>query len=140
MWLEDHGATLTVVEHDESWYKQLAEGLAPQTELVIKSAQETGGISSDVVGGFFDGYVAAIDDQSDESLDLVIVDGRARVECVRRAIGKVKPGGMLLLDDSDRDRYRPAVALLARWERHIFSGIKPGAPLPAQTSIWRRIG
>ena len=47
----------------------------------------------------------AICDEPDASLDLVVVDGRARVECARRAMPKVKPGGLLLLDDTSRERY-----------------------------------
>jgi hypothetical protein len=138
MWLEDHGATVTVVEHDPEWYGQLTRDVSAQTELVMKRAQPAGEIGSDVSAGFFDGYVAAIDGQPEGGLDLVIVDGRARVACVRAAMGKVKTGGLLLLDDSDRDRYAPAVRMLASWDRHVFSGIKPGSPVPVQTSVWRR--
>lgn len=140
LWLEDQGAAVSVVEHDETWCRQLSQALAPGTELLIRGIDAVGCIGSAVSGGFFDSYVAAIDAQPDASLDLVIVDGRARVNCVQRAIGKVRAGGMLLLDDSDRGRYQSAVALLARWERYIFTGIKPGSPLPAETSIWRRPG
>lgn len=138
LWLEDRGATVTVAEHDEEWHRELRRQLAPGTVLLFRPPAATGTITSAAAPGYFDDYVAAIDDQPDGSLDLVIVDGRARVECARRAMPKVKPGGLLLIDDTDRTRYRPAVERLAGWEGRVFAGLKPGQPFPAQTSAWRR--
>jgi len=139
LWLEDRGAAVTVVEHDWQWHTQLAARLGPGTILLFRSPTESGSIASAAASGYFDDYVAAIDGEPDGSLDLVIVDGRARVECARRAVQKVRPGGLLLLDDTGRDRYRLAVDLLADWERHVFAGLKPGHIPAAETSVWRRI-
>ena len=138
LWLQDHGAVVTVVEHDPVWYEQLTEALPAGTRVLRRGTDAAGRITSQVDAGFFDSYVAAIDEEPDGSLDLVVVDGRARVDCVRRAMPKVKPGGLLILDDAARDRYRPAIDLLRRWQQNRFSGLKPGDPLPAQTSAWRR--
>jgi hypothetical protein len=138
LWLEDLGAVVTVIEHDELWYRQLEEAVKPGTRLIHRGPSPTGRVSSYVAPGFFDDYAAAINDERNESLDLVIVDGRARVDCVRNAMPKVRRDGFLLLDDTGRARYEPAVALLATWERQIFEGLKPGDLFPAQTSVWRR--
>ena len=131
---------MTVVEHDERWYRQLQDAVLPGTRLVYRGTGPTGTVSSEVTPGFFDDYAAAINDEPDGSLDLVIVDGRARVDCVRSAIPKVRRGGFLLLDDTGRARYQPAIALLASWDRQIFEGLKPGDLFPAQTSVWCRPG
>lgn len=138
LWLEDRGATVAVAEHDDDWHRELAGQLASGTALLFRPPAATGSISSVAAPGYFDDYVAAIDGEPDSSLDLVIVDGRARVECARRAMSKVKPGGLLLLDDSNRARYRSAVERLSGWERHVFTGLKPGGGVPCQTSAWRR--
>lgn len=138
LWLEDRGATITVAEHDEQWYRQLTAQVRASTTLLLRPPAAAGTVTSAFAPGYFDHYVAAIDDQPDGSLDLVIVDGRARVDCARRAVPKVKPGGLLLLDDTDRDRYRPAVELLTGWQRHVFAGLKPGQRFPAETSAWKR--
>lgn len=138
LWLEDHDAVVTVAEHDASWHQQLQQVLSARTKVLLRPSETTGTIRSAVHEGYFDSYVSAITHEPDESLDLVIVDGRARVACVRQALPKVKPGGLLLLDDTERLRYRPAVDLMAGWESHTFSGLKPGSPIPAQTSVWRK--
>jgi hypothetical protein len=140
LWLQDQGAEVIAVEHHEDWVQQLVAVLAPSARVMKRGTSASGSITSAVEPGFFDEYVAAVGDEPDSSLDLVIVDGRARVECVRQAMSKVKPGGLLLLDDSDRARYRPAVRLLIGWERHIFRGLKPGDYWSAETSVWRRPG
>ena len=139
LWLQDQGAIVAVAEHNEAWYQQLSSALLPSTKVMLRGVEPIGQIVSAAEPGFFDGYVAAISEELTESLDLVIVDGRARVECVRRAMPKVKFGGLLLLDDTDRERYQPAIAMLAGWERHVFQGLKPGELFPTQTSVWRRL-
>jgi hypothetical protein len=140
VWLEDRGAILTVAEHDGGWHRELTDRLAPGTTLLFRPPASVGSITSAVIPGYFDDYVGAIDGQPDGSLDLAIVDGRARVECVSRAMPKVKPGGLLLFDDANRLRYRLAVKGLAGWERHVFTGLKPGQRHPAYTSVWKRPG
>jgi hypothetical protein len=138
LWLQDRGAIVTVVEHDPEWYEQLRAALPHGTAILLRPCQPVGIIASAVHEGYFDTYVAAINQEPDNSLDLVIVDGRARVDCAREAMSKVKPGGLLLLDDTERSRYELAVDRLAGWERRVFGGLKPGSPIPAQTSIWRK--
>ena len=137
LWLEDHGATVTVAEHDEAWHRELAGKLAPGTTLLFRPPSATGTVTSAAAPGYFDDYADAIGGERDGSLDLVIIDGRARVECTRGAMPKVKPGGLLLLDDTDRLRYRVAVDMLAGWERHVFTGLRVGSVPPGQTSAWR---
>ena len=45
-----------------------------------------------------------------------------------RARSKVRPGGYLLLDDSDRPAYAEAYELLAGWRERRFAGVKDGWP------------
>ncbi len=51
-------------------------------------------------------YFRAIDDCEDASIDFIIVDGRARPECVFSSYKKLKKGGLMILDNSERPRYR----------------------------------
>lgn len=45
-------------------------------------------------------YVYVAEEFADESLDLVIVDGAYRQHCAFLVLSKVKPGGLLLIDDT----------------------------------------
>jgi hypothetical protein len=52
-------------------------------------------------------YFRALNDIKDHSLDFAIVDGRARTECCHEILPKIKKNGILILDNSERDRYNP---------------------------------
>lgn len=135
LWLEDRGARVTTVEHDREWHDVLRTRVAATTTLLFRPPAPTGTLASDSAEGFFDEYVASV---GEGPYDLVIVDGRCRVACVEAAYERVKPGGLLLLDDSDRPKYARAHMLLARWEAEHVRGLKRGSREVCQTSLWRR--
>jgi predicted O-methyltransferase YrrM len=88
-------------------------------------------------------FVAAVAAMPDEGFDLVVIDflespEAERVDAVRVARDKVRPGGYLLLDDSDRPGYAPAWELLEGWRERRFSGIKDEWPEACETTIFRR--
>lgn len=138
LWLHDRGAQLTVVEHNPNWARVLRTHLPGNVRLIEEPPTASGKVKSVVEEGHFDNYVESACAISDNSLDLVIVDGRARVECVRAAKSKVRPGGRLLLDDSDRPRYEGAHASMADWPETRITGLKIGSNYPATTSLWTR--
>jgi predicted O-methyltransferase YrrM len=77
------------------------------------------------------------------SFDLVVVDflespAVTRVDALKPAMKRGKPGGYLLLDDSDRPGYAPAYDLLAGWRERRFTGIKDEWPEACETAIFRR--
>jgi predicted O-methyltransferase YrrM len=81
-------------------------------------------------------YVQAIDSYVDESFDLVLIDGRERVQCVEHAMPKVRHGGWLVLDDTDRERYAGAEKFLQAWSKRKFLGLAPGKSEPGHTTLW----
>jgi hypothetical protein len=148
LWLAKRVARLTSVEHHAGWHARVEDELKQarlgncKVELCEPSPLSTdstdGPYRSPVVEGNFERYVRAITACSDESLDLVLIDGRCRAECAVGAMTKVRPGGLLILDDSDRDRYAPAHDRLKAWHRREFWGIKPFTLQPAHTTVWTR--
>ena len=61
-------------------------------------------------------YFRSISDLPDESVDFILVDGRARTECAYYSIAKLKKGGIFILDNSERDRYNVVFDFLSEWE------------------------
>jgi hypothetical protein len=85
----------------------------------------------------FESYVRSIDDHADGSLDLVLVDGRAREACLWHAIHKVRPGGILVLDNTERPRYHHAMSKIpSHWRRMEFPGPCAGADFFTKTTVW----
>ena len=127
-WFSDHAASVTTVEHDPEWYGMLdAElGHAANVTLIHRPPDPD-----------FDGYVHAIDAYADQSFDVVVVDGRQRVRCFERAIGKVRPGGLLLLDDVERAWYKKAFTLVD-WPRYVVRDFAPCKPTLGYTAVFHR--
>jgi predicted O-methyltransferase YrrM len=134
------------VEHDPEWHARTSEALAALdvrncTYLLRppKAQVDARFVSSDAAYEGFDfaDYVATVDAYTDGSFDLISEDGRARTDCVLAARSKVKPGGLILLDNSDRPQYRAAAEALAQHERLDFPGIAPYSTEVTQTTIWR---
>jgi capsular polysaccharide biosynthesis protein len=97
------GAAVTAVEHHELWADALQEAATER------------GVDEKLVMLRRDRPYHDVPDEfpEDTQFDILLVDGRERIDCLRRAISRVKPDGLVLLDDSQRPRYWPAFELLA---------------------------
>jgi hypothetical protein len=79
----------------------------------------------------------------DVAFDLVVVDfleapAVTRIDSLKPAMKKVRAGGYLLLDDSDRPGYAEAFELLAGWRFRTFTGVKDDWPEACETGIFRK--
>lgn len=136
------------VEHDRAWFERVGRALRESAlrnyehvlrEPEVAEAGQSPGPASqrpEFAGRSFDRYVRSIDEYSDRSFDLVVVDGRARLACLDRAIPKVRDGGYLLLDNSERAEYAPAFSMLSHLPRLDLRGLAPYRTYLWQTSIW----
>lgn len=124
----EKGAEVICVEHDASWVKLL------KSELVRRKLSARVSINQiDLTANYVD-----IVDELSGGFDLVVVDGRRRVECVSKAHNRVVPGGWLVLDDSDREAYSPAYEQLAGWHKLVLKGSRPETKVDPQTTMWQR--
>lgn len=62
-------------------------------------------------------YNQIIETYSDQYFDLILVDGRDRVKCVQSSITKLKSGGWLVLDNSEREYYDKGIDLMKDWNQ-----------------------
>jgi hypothetical protein len=133
LWLARRVGTLLTLESDPRWARRVErelEGPAIERCHIERLPVER-----------FPAFVSGL---PDGSFDLVFVDhtdvpGTTRADSVAAAREKVRPGGLLVLDDSDRELYAAVDRLLAGWSVRRFAGIKPRRlPLAAETSVYRR--
>lgn len=75
-----------------------------------------------------------------ESYDVIVVDDVFRNEVAASAISRLKPGGLLVLDDSERERYCPTFDLFKKmgWSCASFYGATPYHFHEKQTTIWHK--
>jgi hypothetical protein len=93
-------------------------------------------------GWSFEEYAAAIERFPEQSFDVVMVDGRARPACAKRALKRVKPGGWLVLDNAERSHYwriHDALDTLG-WPKLDLPGPGPYNEYFWQTCAWQHAG
>jgi len=92
IWFAKRIGSLTSVENNPLWHdrisNQLERNSIKNTTLLLRISDES--------------YVGAADDFQEDSLDFVLVDGRWRGKCVDVIMEKIRPGGILVIDDSHR--------------------------------------
>ena len=139
---------ITAAEHHAGWAERVraaaaAEGLL-NVRVLHRPADETAPSQEVYVsrhaghrGASYERYARTIDGFDDGSLDFVFVDGRARVACVAHAVRKVRPGGYLILDNAERERYEAAHRLMEGHRRLVLRGVGPRVPWRFETVVWR---
>ena len=103
IWMSQIVHNLITVEHDEDWYNKIKD-------YIIKHEGKADIRRMDLP------YHGVLDEFPDEHFDLIIVDGRRRVECAKAAMPKVKKEGFLMLDNAERKEYDEAFKALYLWE------------------------
>jgi predicted O-methyltransferase YrrM len=75
------------VENDPDWSREVA-GRIGRSPIELRLVED------------LDDYAATIAD-ADDAFDVIVVDGRRRYSCAREAISRLRPGGLIVLDNSD---------------------------------------
>ncbi len=150
----DKGAVVYTVEHHNEWYKTLEEklrkhekwkGLFVQPELDNNYKEDFSNpdlyfsSEQDFKGYNFKKYAQAI--LAFPDFDFVLVDGRARPSCLKHGIEKLKKGGYLILDNSDRSYYTSYFTQqLANDFTEVInhSGPTPFCSWFNRTSVWQK--
>jgi predicted O-methyltransferase YrrM len=85
-------------------------------------------------------YASSIDSHPDHSLDIILIDGRARPSCFLHSIPKVRCGGYIVWDNTEREYYWPGMRLAPVYFQLLdFPGPTPYAQLFTRTSVWRSL-
>lgn len=145
---------LCSVEHDPEWHEVVKGKLPPNARIDYRlippephgqpdprtdPADPLAYVSSDdrYRGMGFRRYASQIDEFPDRHFDLVLVDGRARPSCILHAAPKVKPGGLLVLDNADRDYYVARLGdTLRSFAREGHFGVGPRDALMWRTDLY----
>lgn len=148
------------IEHDKNWCENvkrlLAEKNRTNVELLFIEPQTTKTIELFSISDpykyrtddeqwksfSFENYVRIIEKQPDNHFDYIVVDGRARPSCIAASINKVKVGGHLIVDNSERNYYFKETQKLLpqnQWKRTDFTGPIAGATHFSQTSVFKKL-
>lgn len=90
----------------------------------------------------FKSYASHIDRFPDNYFDIVLVDGRSRPSCIWHCMPKIKAGGILVIDNSNRSYYFKALNKELNTGFKLIYNSKAASPYSnffTQTGIWRKL-
>lgn len=115
------------VEHDKAWYEKILSSKPANAEMIFTELHPNGEYSK---------KAASLSEQ----FDIIVVDGRDRVNCCKHSVKALSSRGVLVLDDSERPDYNESRTFLKEqgFKELSFSGISPGLFYLKATSVFYR--
>lgn len=103
------------VEHDETWFTQIKQQLPSNANLFHQSL---------IYNDEYCRYPTTLN----LKFDIIIVDGRDRVNCMIHAVNNLTKNGVIVLDNSDRLEYTNGINKLLeqKFKKIDFWGLAPG--------------
>ncbi len=128
LWFAKKALKVIAVESDKVWMEILGKHIAKNTSLYFEE-----------VSSFEYVHKAAM---LKEKFDIIVVDGRRRVECIKNSYNVLTDRGVLILDNSDRILYQEGKVFLKEvgFKEIQLTGIPPIIPMKSSTSIFYRAG
>lgn len=125
LWWANRVKKLISCEHDKSWYDKMIKIIPGNVEL-HQIDLEYGGAYSQKVSEYLHAF------------DVVVIDGRDRINCARNCLHALKKNGVVIWDNSDRDTYAEGYDYLLNngFKRLDFDGMGPVNAYAWCTSIF----
>jgi hypothetical protein len=120
-----HGVDIHSVEDDRGWFELLELSLVDYPNATTFCAFDEEG---------FTGKIGQMEGQ----FDVIVVDGSYRKACVTAALAYLRPGGLLVVDNTDWHWANGIATLIpARWQRSTYPGWAPFIGHRSETTIWK---
>jgi hypothetical protein len=122
-------ASVSCVEHDKLWYDQIKAAMPANVNLFYSELAD---------GGEYCHYAA----RTNQLYEMIIVDGRDRVNSCIHCLPALTSSGVIILDDSEREKYAGAHAFLTAqgFKKINFWGTAPAIDYLKCTTIFYRAG
>ena len=124
----DKVKNIVSVEHNEEWFKKISFLTKGYKNLVLI-------------------YSPLVDNQYSKSIveqqlmfDIVIIDGRQRVECIKYAVNHLSSVGVVIVDNTERKKYQEGIDFLIQlgFKKIDFWGLSAGYLNKTCTTIFYR--
>ncbi|NBF03289.1 FkbM family methyltransferase [Pseudomonas sp. Fl5BN2] len=124
LWWAKRVGMVSSVEHDFSWHEKVKAELPENANLKYIELSYDGDYCRALACG--------------QDWNIIVVDGRDRVNCLKQSIEKIANDGVILLDNSDRDEYKEGIDFLLNhgYRKLEFRGLAPIVTYISETSIF----
>ncbi len=113
------------LEHNKNWLKYLTNIIDDNVTLIFQKDD-------------IDGEYCRASHYNDNKYNLIIIDGRDRVNCIKKAVESLTNDGVILLDDSHREKYKEGVDYLIDlgYSKIDFEGLKQIGSNLSRTTVF----
>jgi SAM-dependent methyltransferase len=127
IWWANRVREVISVEHDKEWHEKVRHRLHDYA-TIHRIELEYGGDYSKKISDY------------ENIFDIVVIDGRDRVNCVKNSLKALKPDGIIILDNSDRIEYQDGHHFLFEkgFRKIEFVGLAPAINYKSETGIFYR--
>ena len=142
IWLAKRAGSVHSVEHDSDWFELMQSRIAPYAGVSLKLVPTDLTRSSDPLfhsmkegyaGQSFEAYARTIS-SFEGPFDLIVIDGRARAACLAMAEKHLTPDGMIVFDNTKRNRYDLAIKQ-SGFDATPLPGRTPSLPYSDKTTL-----
>lgn len=125
LWYAKKVNFVTSVEHDIHWFNKIKNTMPSNVDINYEEL---------VYGEKYSNF----SNNMDKKYDIIIVDGRDRINCIKNSLNNLKDNGIIVLDDSERMSYRDGINILLEnnFKKIDFWGISPGLFYKKNTTIF----
>ena len=123
MWYAKKVAHIKCVEHHKEWYNKVKRQMTGNIEIVFQELEYNGAYSKEA---------------KDVKYDIIIIDGRDRVNCLNNSVDALKEGGVFVFDNSERAQYAEKIDAFCKannFKKIDFIGMSPITVHESSTSI-----
>lgn len=127
LWWAERVSHVVSIEYDKQWFDKTNRTIPENVTLLFRELDNR------------EDYSGAIAEYTDR-FDILMMDGVNRVRCVKNSLGALKDHGVIVWDDSQRERYEEGYDFLESngFRRVDFWGIGPIRVYKSCTSIFYR--
>lgn len=127
LWWAGKVSKVISCEHDQTWFHKLSCCVPRNVEIVHRDL---------IYGGEYSREASKYDNY----FDVIVIDGRDRVNCAKNSLGALTKKGVLIWDNTERDEYREGFEYLQTegFKRIDFWGMGPLNTAQWCTSIFYR--
>lgn len=114
LWWAGKAERVVACEHNLEWYETMRQRVPANVDLHYAPLGDGGNYSRQIL-------------KYNNAFDIIMIDGRDRNACAKNALGALKEGGVILWDNSEREKYAEGQDYLRQngFKRLDFTGLGP---------------
>lgn len=127
IWYAGRVEKITAVENDREWFEKIKVGVPDNARIIYRELQYGGDYCREVLN-------------HDQQFNIIIIDGRDRVNSVKNSIKKLTEDGVIIFDNVELPQYSEAIEYTKQhgFKQIEFWGMSPITAHCTNTSIFYR--